>query len=137
MVYVPYFAIVAAFLLIFVPRFVVTREMAKQQGGYDNHDPRAQQTRLDGLGRRALGAHNNGFEAFAPFVAGVLAAAQRGVNLELAAALCAAFVVARSIYVAAYLSNKASLRSSMWTLGTIASLVLLISAAVTSHPSAW
>jgi uncharacterized MAPEG superfamily protein len=130
MIYVPYLAIIAAFALVHIPRFVVGREMHKQEGGYDNRDPRAQQASLEGLGRRALAAHNNGFEAFAPFVAGVLAAVQRGVRIEVIAGLCIAFVVVRSIYVAAYLADKSSARSGAWTLGTIATAALMICAAI-------
>jgi uncharacterized MAPEG superfamily protein len=130
MIYVPYLAIIAAFALVHIPRFIVGREMHKQEGGYNNADPRAQQARLEGRGRRALAAHNNGFEAFAPFAVGVLMAAQRGVKLEVVAALCAAFVVVRSIYVAAYLADKASLRSGMWTLGVLATLALMVLAVI-------
>lgn len=130
MIYVPYLAIIAAFALVHVPRIVVGREMHKQEGGYNNRDPRAQQARLEGLGRRALAAHNNGFEAFAPFVAGVLAAIQRGVRKEIVVGLCVAFVVVRSIYVAAYLADKSNARSGMWTLGVLATAGLMIFAVI-------
>src|SRR4051812_7665670 len=111
MIYIPYIAIAAAFALIYLPRMVVGGEVKKLEGGYDNRDPRAQQAKLEGVGRRANAAHHNSFEAFAPFAAGVLAAAQRGVKLEVVAGLAIAFVVARAIYVVAYIADKASLRS--------------------------
>lgn len=128
--YVPYLALAAAFVLIYLPRMIVGREMKKLDGGYDNRDPRGQQQQLAGLGKRALAAHHNGFEAFAPFAAGVLAAGQRGVRIELAAALAATFVVARAIYLAAYLGDRATLRSGAWTLGILATAALLIAAIV-------
>jgi len=125
MIRVPYIAIVAAFALIYLPRQVVSAEMKKQEGGYNNNDPRAQQARLDGLGRRALGAHNNAMEAFAPFAAGVLAAMQRSSKLDAIAWICIAFVAIRSVFLGAYLTDRATLRSSMWGLGMICITALM------------
>jgi len=130
MLHVPYIAIAAAFALIYVPRFVVSREMARQEGGYNNNDPRAQQARLEGRGRRALAAHQNAFEAFAPFAAGVLAAIQRGVRTDVVAYLCIAFVAVRMLYVAAYLADKANVRSTMWGLGVVAIASLMVLAII-------
>ena len=130
MEYVPYIAIALAFGLVYVPRLIVSREMAKQEGGYDNSEPRAQQAKLDGLGRRALGAHQNGFEAFAPFAIGVLASIQRGGNVQASAYMSILFIVARSAYIYAYLANKPTLRSGMWTLGILATSVLMILAII-------
>ena len=130
MEYVPYIAIALAFGLVYVPRLIVSREMAKLEGGYDNSEPRAQQAKLDGLGRRALGAHQNGIEAFAPFAIGVLASIQRGGNVQAAAYMSILFIVARSAYIYAYLSNKPTLRSGMWTLGILATSVLMILAII-------
>jgi uncharacterized MAPEG superfamily protein len=125
MTWIPYAALLTAFALIYAPRVVVAREMAKLAGGYDNHDIRGQQTQLTGLGKRALGAHNNGFEAFAPFAAGVLAAAQRGVAVNLVAGLAVAFIVLRVVYIAMYLGDRAALRTTIWTLGMLCSAALL------------
>ena len=130
MIYVPYLAILAAFVLIHVPRIIVGQEMKKQEGGYNNSDPRAQQMRLEGLGRRALAAHNNGFEAFGPFAVAVLACGQRGVKLEVVAAIAIGFVVVRSLYVAFYLADKPSARSGVWTLGMLATLALFVYAVI-------
>jgi uncharacterized MAPEG superfamily protein len=130
MAHVPYIALLAAFALIYVPRLVVTREMLKQPGGYDNRDPRGQQQKLEGVGRRAVAAHMNSFEAFAPFAVAVLAAAQRGVRVELAAWIAIAFVVARAVYVAAYLADKSKLRSTMWGFGVAATTALMFAAVI-------
>jgi uncharacterized MAPEG superfamily protein len=126
MEYLPYIAIAAAFALIYLPRMVVSREMKKLAGGYDNTQPRHQQAQLDGLGRRALGAHLNGFEAFAPFAAGVLAAVQRGAKLELVAGVASAFVVARAAYVFLYLGDRPGLRSTVWGLGMACTSGLMV-----------
>ena len=126
MIYVPYLAIAAAFALIYLPRMIVSQEMKRLEGGYDNREPRRQQAQLEGRGRRALGAHMNGFEAFAPFALGVLAAMQRGVRVELVGAIALAFVVARSIYVGAYITDRSSLRSTMWGFGMAATGALML-----------
>jgi len=120
--------ILASFLLIHVPRVAVARAMATQPEGYDNGDPRAQQARLAGLGKRALAAHLNGFEAFAPFAAGVLAARQAGASDELVVPACLTFVLARVAYVACYLADRSTLRSLVWTVGFGANIALFIAA---------
>jgi uncharacterized MAPEG superfamily protein len=130
MLHVPYIAIIAAFALIYLPRQIVTLEMRKQAGGYDNNDPRGQQARLDGLGRRALAAHHNGFEAFAPFAAAVLVAMQRGVKVDTVAYLAIAFVIVRTLYMVFYLADRPSLRSGMWALGMGAITALMVLAAI-------
>lgn len=130
MEYMPYISIFYAYVLVYAPRQVVTLEMRKLQGGYNNREPRAQQAMLEGRGKRALAAHNNSFEAFAPFAVGVLAAVQRGVKLELIVACAAVFAIARTGYIAAYLADKAKLRSGLWTVGILATATLMILAIV-------
>jgi len=126
MEYVPYLAILVAFVFVYLPRQIVGLEMRKLEGGYDNRDPRGQQAKLDGRGRRALAAHQNSFEAFAPFAVGVLAAIQRGGDIQLIAYLSLAFVAARAVYISAYLADKATLRSSAWAIGILATTALMI-----------
>ncbi len=67
-------AIPAAWLLIYAPRVLVVIASKQQFGSLDNNHPREQQARLAGWGQRAQAAHDNSFEAFAPFAAAVLAA---------------------------------------------------------------
>ena len=102
--------------------------MAKQPEGYDNADPRSQQARLTGLGKRALAAHLNGFEAFAPFAAGVLAARQAGASEGVVVPACLAFVIARIAYIACCLIDKAVLRSVVWFVGFAATIALFVAA---------
>jgi uncharacterized MAPEG superfamily protein len=128
--YVPYVAILIAFLQIHLPRQIVSTEMKKLDGGYDNRDPRGQQQRLDGVGKRALAAHHNGFESFAPFAVGVLACAQRGVHVELVGWIAIAFVAVRTVYIVGYLADKHLLRSATWGLGMAATGALMIAAIV-------
>jgi uncharacterized MAPEG superfamily protein len=129
MEYVPYIAITAAFALVYLPRLVVSAEMKKLEGGYNNREPRSQQAKLDGIGRRALAAHHNSFEAFAPFAIGVLAAIQRG-HLTATAYISIAFIAARGLYIWAYLADKAMLRSTAWTIGIIATTALMFLAII-------
>lgn len=115
-----------ALALIYVPRMFVARAQAMLPGGYDNADPRAQQARLEGLGRRAQGAHMNGFEAFAPFAAAVILCEVLGAARAWTDRLAIAFVVARCVYVALYLGNKSTARSSVWGLGFLSTLGLYL-----------
>jgi uncharacterized MAPEG superfamily protein len=122
----PWIYLVVALSLVYVPRFVVTREQARMPEGYDNANPRDQQARLQGLGRRAQGAHNNGFEAFAPFAAGILASVIAHVPLQTIAIAGGIHVVARAIYVGLYIGDKPTARSGIWTIGFLASCALLV-----------
>jgi uncharacterized MAPEG superfamily protein len=124
---VPYACLIAALLLVYVPRMIAAREIVRTQGRYDNHLPRAAQAKLDGLGQRAVGAHNNALEAFPMFAVGVLCAAQRGVDVDLVAYLALAFVALRAGYLVAYLADRATLRSSFWFagVGVVAALLVL------------
>jgi uncharacterized MAPEG superfamily protein len=125
---VPYLSLILAMLLAYWPRAVAGQAMNAMPGGYDNHHPRDQQVRLYGRGRRALAAHLNGLEALPVFGIAVLAAAQRHVSIWVQLACCTIFVLARLLYVLAYLNDKASLRSGMFGLGMLVCFVLLGSA---------
>ena len=70
---IPYVSLILAMVLAYWPRSVAGQEMMRMPGGYDNHHPRDQQTRLDGKGRRALAAHLNGLEVLPVFGIAVLA----------------------------------------------------------------
>ena len=129
MEYVPYIAIAAAFALVYAPRLVVMVEMRKLEGGYDNREPRAQQAQLEGIGRRALAAHYNSFEAFAPFAVGVIVALMRG-HLTATAYISIAFIAARVVYIYAYLANRATLRSTAWAIGITATTSLMFLAII-------
>jgi uncharacterized MAPEG superfamily protein len=122
---VPYLSLILAVLLAYWPRAVVGQAMNAMPGGYDNHHPREQQARLEGKGRRALAAHLNGMEALPVFGIAVLAAAQRHVSIGVQLVCCAIFVLARGVYILAYLNDKASLRSGMFGLAMLVCFVLL------------
>ena len=119
---VPIACVAGAVLLIYLPRIVVLRGQAKL--GYDNRHPRDQQAKLEGAARRANAAHQNSFEAFAPFAAAVLACEVRGADARWTTALCLAFLAVRTLYVLAYIGDKPSIRSSLWMLGFLCMLGL-------------
>ena len=118
---IPYISLLVAALLIYIiPRGVVAREQARQPEGYDNSTPRFQVARLSGLGRRAQGAHLNGFEALTLFAPAVLACELRHVDIGRTSALCPAFIACQIVYLWLYLGDKSTLRSTVWTLGVLA-----------------
>ena len=122
----PYVSLLVAVLLIYIARGFVAYAQTKLPEGLDNAHPRAQQAKLTGLGARAQGAHMNGFEAFAPFAAAVIACELRRVPVERTAMLSIAFVILRSLYVALYLGNMPTARSSVWGLAALATLALFV-----------
>jgi uncharacterized MAPEG superfamily protein len=125
----PYAALLAAAALVYLPTLVAARERLRLPEGFDNAHPRAQQARLTGVGQRALGAHANGWEAFAPFAAAVLACEQRHVPDARITLACAVFLVSRLVYTAFYLGNLPSARSTAWFLG-VAAVVTLFGLAI-------
>lgn len=108
----------------FLSKIVVAFAMNKA-GGYDNHHPREQQSRLTGFGARALAAHQNSFEALLLFAIAVLSAMicqKVGTTTQLLAII---FVFSRVGYHVAYLMDWAIIRSLIWFVGFITSMTIL------------
>lgn len=122
----PYWMLLAALGLTYFPRMLVLRVLVKSPGGLDNNHPRVQQTKLEGFGARAQGAHLNGFEAFAPFAAGVIVCQITHVDPTRVAMLSVAFVVLRAVYLALYLANIAPVRSLTWFAAFGITIALLV-----------
>lgn len=115
-------------VLIFLAKVPVAKAMAEEGGGrYDNHHPRAQQARLTGFGARAVAAHQNSFEAFSLFAAGVLVAHVTQTQGALIDALAVLFVIARGLYLVLYWADLAWQRSLVWVVGLACSLLLMLS----------
>jgi uncharacterized MAPEG superfamily protein len=123
---IPFWCLFIAALLIYIPRISVAKAM-KEQGGYNNHLPRSQQTQLTGLGARALAAHQNSFEAFVLFSAGVFVAHTTQTQGFLIDGIAIVFVIARLVYLGAYLGDVPPVRSLAWFVGLVCSLVLMLS----------
>lgn len=87
------------------------------QGGFDNNNPRQWLANLQGWQARAQAAQMNSFEALPLFIAGVLVAQRLGAPQGTVDALAVAFVLLRVGFIAAYLADRANLRSVVWLLG--------------------
>jgi uncharacterized MAPEG superfamily protein len=99
----------------FVP--IVCSWLAKSGGGFDNAAPRAWLDRQQGWRQRADWAQRNHYEVFPAFAAAVIVAHIAHAPQVWADALAVAFVLVRVAYTAAYVFNRPSLRSALWTLG--------------------
>ena len=112
------FAAVALYLLTIVP--------IKWMGGrdYDNSKPRDPAFYNDAIRARALGAHQNGIEAFPFFAAAVLLAQFRDAPQNLINELAVLFLIVRVAYVLTYIGNRPSLRSILWNLGFLINVAI-------------
>ena len=105
------FAVVALYLLTIVPvKWIGARQ-------YDNAQPRDPAFYQDAIRARALGAHQNGIEAFPFFAAAVLLAEFRSAPQNLINELAVLFLIVRIAYVLTYIGNRPRLRSILWNLG--------------------
>ncbi len=104
-----------AMLLPFLPRILTFR--AQFKNGYDNHEPRRQQANLTGLGARAVGAHQNSFEALLLFACAVMIAYVTQVDPVICGQLSIVFIVSRVAFIALYLLDMPGPRSTVWTIG--------------------
>jgi uncharacterized MAPEG superfamily protein len=105
------FAAVLLYLLVLAPvKFGAHRE-------FDNADPRNPDFYRTPLRARVLGAHQNGLETFPFFAAAVLLAEFRAAPQGWVDGLALGFVAIRLAYVAAYIGDRSTLRSILWSLG--------------------
>lgn len=110
--------------LPFLSKIVVAVAMSKE-GRYDNQYPREQQKRLTGFGARALAAHQNSFEALLIFAVATLTAMTVG-NLGLLIQISAiVFIISRICYHITYLLDWPMLRSLIWFVGLVSSMLIL------------
>ncbi|MDY6829793.1 MAG: MAPEG family protein [Pseudomonadota bacterium] len=123
---IPFWCLVFAMLMLVVTKVPVAVAQGRQGTGYDNQNPRDQQAGLTGWGRRALAAHQNAFESFAPFAAGVLVAHVGGASGSAAAALAVAHVLSRILYTILYIADLDKLRSLIWAVGFFSSVGLVL-----------
>ncbi|WMT76254.1 MAPEG family protein [Bradyrhizobium sp. Ash2021] len=84
---------------------------------FDNAKPRDPDFYEDPIRARALGAHQNGIEAFPFFAVAVLLAEFRLGPQRLIDELAVLFLIVRIAYVFTYLGNRPTLRSILWSLG--------------------
>jgi uncharacterized MAPEG superfamily protein len=121
---IPLLCVPIALILVYVPKIPLSKAMAEQPGGYDNVNPREQQSKLTGWAARANAAHSNGFESFAPFAIGVIMAHITNAKHDTAAMLSVAYIVSRALYIFLYISGAGTIRSIVWGVGLISSFGL-------------
>lgn len=119
---------ILALALVYLPKYVAFIPLLKM--GYDNRHPREQQQKLEGWGKRAIAAHQNGFESFPAFAAAILMAYVTQVNETHVHALGITHVIARTLYVFFYLGNVHVMRSIVWTIGLFCSVGLMVLAVI-------
>ena len=84
---------------------------------------------LEGKPYRAKCAHDNSWEAFAPFAASVILALHFGVAQNLVDSIAVAFIVFRLLYGYFYIIDKHLLRSATYFLALACSITLFMMAA--------
>lgn len=113
--------------------FVVYAKMVgeRKMGFKDNHAPRPWlDAQADGPQKRAYWAQQNAFEAFPPFAAGVIIAVISGGSIGAINLFAVLFIILRLLYGWCYISDRASLRSIVWTGGALCIVALFIVAAI-------
>jgi uncharacterized MAPEG superfamily protein len=100
---------------------------------FDNSKPRDPAFYHDGLGARALGAHQNGIEAFPFFAVAVLLAEFRAGPQRLINELAILFLIVRIAYVLTYLGDRPTLRSILWSIGFAINLAIFFMPAIRSY----
>jgi uncharacterized MAPEG superfamily protein len=123
---IPFICVFVAFVLIWVPKAAAARSQVQLPGGLDNNNPRDQQAKMEGAGRRAQAAHANAFEGFAPFAAAVIIAHLAHASETWSTALAVTHVVARMIYPFLYIGNIATPRTLVWIVSTGATVGLFL-----------
>jgi uncharacterized MAPEG superfamily protein len=102
-------------------------------GRFDNARPRDPVFYEDAIRARALGAHQNGIEAFPFFAVAVLLAEFRLGPLSLIDELAVLFLIVRIAYVFTYLGNRPTLRTILWSLGFAINIAIFFLPAVRGY----
>jgi uncharacterized MAPEG superfamily protein len=100
---------------------------------FDNARPRDAAFYQDPLRARALGAHQNGIEAFPFFAAAVLLAEFRGAPQGLVDELAGLFLIVRIAYVLTYLGDRPTLRSILWSIGFAINIAIFFLPLIRGH----
>src|SRR6185312_16227958 len=85
------------------------------------------------IASRALGAHQNGIEAFPFFAIAVLLAEFRGGPQRLVNELAILFLIVRIAYVFTYLGNRPTLRSILWSIGLAINVAIFFLPAIRNY----
>lgn len=125
-----FYCLAAAFLLTYLTKLPLAMAMAKEgASGYDNRNPRDQQARLTGWGRRSLAAHQNSFEVTPLFAAAVITAYLFQADAYWSAVWASIFLASRVLYIIFYIKDIHQLRSPVWMIGMASCIALFVLAA--------
>jgi len=100
---------------------------------FDNSRPRNPAFYDDPIASRALGAHQNGIEAFPFFAVAVLLAEFRAAPQNLINELAVLFLIVRIAYVLTYLGDRPTLRSILWSVGFAINAAIFFLPAIRSY----
>ena len=117
----PLWCLVIVAILPYLLGFLGGYFRMRQFGSIDNKHPRLQQARMEGVGARAVAAHNNAWEALGFFTAAVVVlhlANPTAAHGSTAANLSLVFLVTRIAHPILYLANLDILRSSIFVVGS-------------------
>jgi uncharacterized MAPEG superfamily protein len=103
-------------------------------GRFDNSKPRDPAFYEDPISARALGAHQNGIEAFPFFAVAVLLAEFRACPQNLINELAILFVIVRIAYVFTYIGDRPTLRSILWSIGFALNIAIFFMPALRHFP---
>ena len=116
-----------AMLLPYLAKAPLAFAMQKA-GGYDNHNPRAQQASLTGFGQRANAAHYNSFEALLIYACAVFSAIALEAVDSTTVVLAWVFIISRLAYLVCYWLDYATTRSAVWIIGMVAAFSIAVRA---------
>ena len=118
-------------LMLYLLTIVSVKWIGAQQ--YDNAQPRDPAFYRDAIRARALGAHQNGIEAFPFFAAAVLLAEFRQAPQHYIDELAVLFLIVRIAYVFTYLGNRPTLRSILWSIGFAINIAIFFLPAIKGY----
>jgi len=124
---IPILCLFFSALLLILTKVPVGVAMYLIKGKYDNQNPRDQQSQLTGWGKRALAAHQNHFEAFPVFAAGVLLTQSLNIHSSRTDHYCLTFIACRILFTIFYCINWDKLRTLTWFGAYVSSLLLIAS----------
>jgi uncharacterized MAPEG superfamily protein len=122
----PFWCLAIACLLPYVWTPFGAAARKQQLGSIDNKHPRLQQAQLTGRGARAVGAHQNAFEALAVFAPAVIVAHLAGADPVWSARLALCFLAARVVHGVCYLADIDVARSASFVVGMLSVLGLFV-----------
>lgn len=97
----------------------------REQGGFDNHNPRAWLQQQTGFQARANAAQANTFEALPFFIGAVIIAHQLGAQQTWLDLLALLFVLLRGFYILMYVADMATARSVVWAAAMLVNVAIL------------